>query len=92
MPANGSPGAAPQQPEQRWLIHRRRDVVVYYLDDQRGQQALLARAPTSCSGFWGRSVELIPLTTIALQKPSGDGPHRFPAHYWKRDIPPGGGC
>jgi len=52
--------------------------------------ARTASASRRCSNelqrLWGRSVELIPLTTDALQNRQETG-RTDPAHYWKGDIP-----
>ena len=62
----------------------RTSVIVYYLDDSRTSKAF-SPAVSELQRLWGNSVDLLPLTTDALQGRSGD--RSDPAHYWHGIIP-----
>ena len=63
----------------------RTSVIVYYLDDSSTSKAF-SGAVSELQRVWGNSVDLLPLTTDALQGRSTSDPND-PAHYWKGTIP-----
>ena len=63
----------------------RTSVIVYYLDDSRTSKAF-SPAVSELQRLWGNSVDLLPLTTDALQgKDTND--RTDPAHYWHDIVP-----
>ena len=63
----------------------RTSVIVYYLDDSRTSKAF-SPAVSELQRLWGNSVDLLPLTTDALQgKETSD--RTDPAHYWHGIVP-----
>ena len=60
-------------------------VIVYYLDDSRTSKAF-SPAVSELQRLWGNSVDLLPLTTDALQGRSTSD-RTDPAHYWHGVIP-----
>ena len=63
----------------------RTSVIVYYLDDSRTSKAF-SPAVSELQRLWGNSVDLLPLTTDALQgKATND--RTDPAHYWHGIVP-----
>ena len=63
----------------------RTSVIVYYLDDSRTSKAF-SPAVSELQRLWGNSVDLLPLTTDALQGRATN--HRTdPAHYWHGIVP-----
>ena len=63
----------------------RTSVIVYYLDDSRTSKAF-SPAVSELQRLWGNSVDLLPLTTDALQGRT-DSDRTDPAHYWHGIIP-----
>jgi len=75
----------PRSSLEQALVDHRAAVVVYYLDDSADSKRF-SPVLNELQRLWGRSVELIPLTTDALQNRPETG-RTDPAHYWKGDIP-----
>ncbi len=63
----------------------RTSVLVFYLDDSSTSKSY-APAVSELQRLWGRAVDLMPLTTDALQGRSIDGSND-PANYWHGRIP-----
>ena len=63
----------------------RTSVLVYYLDDSSTSKAF-APVVSELQRLWGRSVDLMPLTTDALQDRATTGSND-PASYWHGHIP-----
>ena len=63
----------------------RTSVLVYYLDDSSSSK-IFSASVSEIQRVWGRSVDLLPLTTDALQN-RGDQGLSDPAHYWKGVVP-----
>ena len=63
----------------------RTSVLIFYLDDSRTSKAF-APAVSELQRLWGRSIDLMPLTTDALQDRIDRGVSD-PAHYWHGRIP-----
>lgn len=63
----------------------RTSVVVYYLDDSSTSKEF-SPAVSELQRVWGNSVDLLPLTTDALQGRNDNG-LSDPAHYWHGTIP-----
>jgi len=75
----------PRSSLEQAMADHRAAVVVYYLDDSADSKQF-SPVLNELQRLWGRSVELIPLTTDALQNRPETGP-TDPAHYWKGEIP-----
>ena len=60
-------------------------VLVYYLDDSSTSK-VFSSSVSELQRLWGNSVDLLPLTTDALQD-RGDQGQTDPAHYWKGIVP-----
>ena len=60
-------------------------VIIYYLDDSTVSKRF-APVVSELQRFWGRNIDLMPLTTDALQGRETSDPND-PAHYWKGTIP-----
>ena len=75
----------PRSSLEQALADHRAAVVVYYLDDSADSKRF-SPVLNELQRLWGRSVELIPLTTDALQNRPELGP-TDPAHYWNGQIP-----
>lgn len=67
------------------LAARRPAVLVLYLDDDAASKQF-APVVSELQRLWGNSIELIPLTTDALQNRPERGP-QDPAHYWSGQLP-----
>lgn len=67
------------------LADHRPAVVIYYLDDDASSKQF-SPVVSELQRLWGNQIELIPLTTDALQNRPGQGPSD-PAHYWKGLLP-----
>ena len=63
----------------------RTSVIVYYLDDSRTSKAF-SPAVSELQRLWGNSVDLLPLTTDALQGRATND-RSDPAHYWHGIVP-----
>ena len=63
----------------------RTSVVIYYLDDSAVSKRF-APVVSELQRLWGRSIDLIPLTTDGLQGRPATGP-KDPATYWNGSIP-----
>lgn len=63
----------------------RTSVIVYYLDDSRTSKAF-SPAVSELQRLWGNSVDLLPLTTDALQG-RATNERSDPAHYWHGIVP-----
>ena len=63
----------------------RTSVIVYYLDDSRTSKAF-SPAVSELQRLWGNSVDLLPLTTDALQGRATND-RTDPAHYWHGIVP-----
>ncbi|WP_259727540.1 MULTISPECIES: thylakoid membrane photosystem I accumulation factor [Synechococcales] len=75
----------PRSSLEQAMADHRAAVVVYYLDDSADSKQF-SPVLNELQRLWGRSVELIPLTTDALQNRPDTGP-TDPAHYWTGEIP-----
>ena len=75
----------PRSSLEQAMADHRAAVVVYYLDDSADSKQF-SPVLNELQRLWGRSVELIPLTTDALQNRPETGP-TDPAHYWNGEIP-----
>ena len=67
------------------LADHRAAVVVYYLDDDSSSKQF-SPVVSELQRLWGNQIELIPLTTDALQNRDSQGP-TDPARYWKGLLP-----
>jgi hypothetical protein len=67
------------------MADHRAAVLVFYLDDSADSKQF-APVLSELQRLWGRTVELIPLTTDSLQNRPERG-LSDPAHYWKGTIP-----
>ncbi|QBE69155.1 Thioredoxin family protein [Synechococcus sp. WH 8101] len=67
------------------LAAGRTSVLVFYLDDSRTSKAF-APSVSELQRLWTRNIDLMPLTTDALQDRVDQGP-TDPAHYWGGHIP-----
>lgn len=67
------------------LEAQRTSVLIFYLDDNSSSKAY-APAVSELQRLWGRSVDLMPLTTDALQGRQVEGKND-PANYWHGRIP-----
>ena len=63
----------------------RTSVIVYYLDDSRTSKAF-SPSVSELQRLWGNSVDLLPLTTDALQG-RANSDRTDPAHYWHGIVP-----
>ena len=63
----------------------RTSVIVYYLDDSRTSKAF-SPAVSELQRLWGNSVDLLPLTTDALQGRATND-RTDPAHFWHGIVP-----
>lgn len=63
----------------------RTSVIVYYLDDSRTSKAF-SPSVSELQRLWGNSVDLLPLTTDALQGRTNSD-RTDPAHYWHGIVP-----
>ena len=63
----------------------RTSVLVDYLDDSSTSK-VFSSSVSELQRVWGNSVDLLPLTTDALQD-RGDQGQSDPAHYWKGVVP-----
>ncbi len=63
----------------------RTSVIVYYLDDSRTSKAF-SPAVSELQRLWGNSVDLLPMTTDALQGRATND-RTDPAHYWHGIVP-----
>ena len=63
----------------------RTSVIVYYLDDSRTSKAF-SPSVSELQRLWGNSVDLLPLTTDALQGRATND-RSDPAHYWHGIVP-----
>lgn len=75
----------PRNNLEQTLADQRPAVVVYYLDDDAASKRF-APVVSELQRLWGNQVELIPLTTDALQNRPERGP-TDPAHYWRGLLP-----
>ena len=75
----------PRSSLEQAMADHRAAVVVYYLDDSADSKQF-SPVLNELQRLWGRSVELIPLTTDALQNRPETG-LTDPAHYWNGQIP-----
>jgi hypothetical protein len=71
------------------LAAGRTSVLVFYLDDSRTSKAF-APSVSELQRLWTRSIDLMPLTTDALQGRADQGP-TDPGPLLERPHPPGGG-
>jgi len=67
------------------LAAGRTSVLVFYLDDSRTSKAF-APSVSELQRLWTRTIDLMPLTTDALQGRPDLGP-TDPAHYWHGRVP-----
>ena len=63
----------------------RTSVIIYYLDDSRTSKAF-SPSVSELQRLWGNSVDLLPLTTDALQG-RANSDRTDPAHYWHGIVP-----
>ena len=63
----------------------RTSVIVYHLDDSRTSKAF-SPSVSELQRLWGNSVDLLPLTTDALQG-RANSDRTDPAHYWHGIVP-----
>ena len=63
----------------------RTSVIVYYLDDSRTSKAF-SPSVSELQRLWGNNVDLLPLTTDALQGRTNSD-RTDPAHYWHGIVP-----
>lgn len=75
----------PRSTLEQAMADHRAAVLVFYLDDSADSKQF-APVLSELQRLWGRTVELIPLTTDALQNRPDRG-LSDPAHYWKGLIP-----
>ena len=67
------------------LKEERTSVIVYYLDDSSTSK-IFAPVVSGIQLIWGRTIDLIPLTTDELQGRVSNDPSD-PAYYWHGNIP-----
>jgi hypothetical protein len=75
----------PRSSLEQALAAHRSVVVVYYLDDDAASKQF-SPVVSELQRLWGNQIELIPLTTDALQNRPDQGP-TDPAHYWTGQLP-----
>ena len=75
----------PQSSLEKALDNKRTSVIVYYLDDSADSKAF-APVVSGIKLLWSSSVDLIPLTTDALQEKKNLTP-KDEAYYWHGNIP-----